>query len=150
MGVKLRQKDGKWYVFINYQGRRKAKCVGDKRAAQAVAQKLQAKLALGEFQLEDSPTPTFAAYANQWLISYAQHLCKDSTIHGYRAVITHHLLPALGHLTLKEITRERVRELVFDKLQASCAPRRSATLLPRCARCSIKRWRMGSLHPTRR
>ncbi len=49
MGVKLRQKDGKWYVFINHQGRRKAKCVGDKRAAEEVRRKLEAKLALGEF-----------------------------------------------------------------------------------------------------
>jgi integrase len=120
MGVKVRQKNGKWYVFINHHGRRKAKCIGDKRAAQAVAQKLQAKLALGDFQLEDSPTPTFAAYANQWL-SNAQRLCKDSTIHGYRAVIKHYLLPAFGHCTLQEITRERVRALVFDKLQAGCA-----------------------------
>jgi hypothetical protein len=29
MGVKIRQKDGKWYVFINHHGRRKAKCIGD-------------------------------------------------------------------------------------------------------------------------
>jgi integrase len=120
MGVKVRQKDGKWYVFINHHGRRKAKCIGDKRVAQAVAQKLQAKLALGDFQLDDSPRPTFAAYANQWL-SNAQRLCKDSTIHGYRAVIKHHLLPAFGHCTLEEITRERVRALVFDKHQAGCA-----------------------------
>lgn len=36
MGMKVRQKDGKWYVFINHYGRRKAKCVGDsKRAASA-------------------------------------------------------------------------------------------------------------------
>jgi hypothetical protein len=28
MGVQVRQKDGKWYVFINHQGKRKAKCVG--------------------------------------------------------------------------------------------------------------------------
>ena len=54
MGVKVRQKDGKWYVFINHQGKRKAKCVGDsKRAAEEeVKRKLEAKLTLGEFALE--------------------------------------------------------------------------------------------------
>jgi hypothetical protein len=47
MGVKARQKDGKWYVFINYHGQRKAKCVGDsKRAADEVKRKLEAKLTL--------------------------------------------------------------------------------------------------------
>lgn len=41
MGVKVRQKDGKWYVFIHHQGKRKAKCVGDsKRAAPEVKRKL--------------------------------------------------------------------------------------------------------------
>ena len=54
MGVKVRQKDGKWYVFINHQGKRKAKCVGDsKRAAEVVKRKLEAKLILGEFALEN-------------------------------------------------------------------------------------------------
>jgi integrase len=49
MGVKVRQKDGKWYVFINHNGQRKAKCVGDRRAAEEVRRKLEAKLTLGEF-----------------------------------------------------------------------------------------------------
>ena len=55
MGVKVRQKDGKWYVFINHQGRRKAKCVGDsKRAAEEVKRKLEAKLTLGDVGLLDA------------------------------------------------------------------------------------------------
>ena len=54
MGVKIRQKDGKWYVFINHNGKRKAKCVGDsKKAAMEVKRKLEAKLTLGEFDLLD-------------------------------------------------------------------------------------------------
>jgi integrase len=62
MGVKIRQKDGKWYVFINHQGKRKAKCVGDsKRAAEEVKRKLEAKLTLGEFTIQEEPqkAPTF-------------------------------------------------------------------------------------------
>lgn len=31
MGVKIRKRGGKWYVFVNYHGRRKAKCVGASR-----------------------------------------------------------------------------------------------------------------------
>jgi integrase len=72
MGVKVRQKGGKWYVFINHNGQRKAKCVGDKRAAEEVRRKLEAKLTLGEFKLEDkAPLPTFGAYAERWLRTYA-------------------------------------------------------------------------------
>jgi len=40
MGVQVRQKGGKWYVFINHQGERKAKCIGDDKrlALQAMAE----------------------------------------------------------------------------------------------------------------
>jgi hypothetical protein len=31
MGVKVRQKGGKWYVCINRHGQRKAKCVGERK-----------------------------------------------------------------------------------------------------------------------
>jgi hypothetical protein len=66
MGVKVRQKDGKWYVFINHNGQRKAKCVGDKRAAEEVRRKLEAKLTLGEFKLEEkAPLPTCSAYTER-------------------------------------------------------------------------------------
>lgn len=37
MAVKVRQHKGKWWVFIDHKGKRKAKCVGDKRAAEQVA-----------------------------------------------------------------------------------------------------------------
>lgn len=41
MAVKLRQRKGKWWVYVYFQGREKAKCVGtDKRRAQKVAEKL--------------------------------------------------------------------------------------------------------------
>jgi hypothetical protein len=48
MGVKIRKRGGKWYVFVNYHGRRKAKCVGASRElAEQVRRQLEAKLALG-------------------------------------------------------------------------------------------------------
>jgi hypothetical protein len=31
MSVKIRKRGGKWYVFVNYHGHRKAKCVGTSR-----------------------------------------------------------------------------------------------------------------------
>ena len=66
MGVRIRPKDGKWYVFINHNGKRKAKCVGDsKKAALEVKRKIEAKLTLGDFDLlDDKPmVPTFKDYA---------------------------------------------------------------------------------------
>ena len=48
MSVKIRKKSGKWYVFVHYQGRRKAKCVGTRAAAEQVKRTLEARLALGD------------------------------------------------------------------------------------------------------
>ena len=118
MGVKVRQKDGKWYVFINHQGKRKAKCVGDsKRAAEEVKRKLEAKLTLGEFALEnEKPTvPTLGQYADTWLATYATHNCKESTYVRYAGVVRNHLLPTFSTTPLTEITREAIKQMMYDK-----------------------------------
>lgn len=48
MGVKVRRKNGKWYVVIDYHGRRKSKCVGTREAAEKVKREIEARLALGD------------------------------------------------------------------------------------------------------
>lgn len=70
MGVRIRQKGDKWYVFINHQGQRKAKWIGsDKRVAVQVQKQLEAKLALGDVGLlkEEPESILFRDYAEQWL-----------------------------------------------------------------------------------
>jgi hypothetical protein len=55
-------------VFIDHKGKRKAKCVGSKQAAETAAKKIEAKLTLGDFSLleENKPqSPTLAEYAAQ-------------------------------------------------------------------------------------
>jgi len=69
MSVKIRKKGGKWYVFVHYQGRRKAKGVGTRAAAEEVKRTLEARLALGDLgflQHRDSEVPTFADYSERW------------------------------------------------------------------------------------
>ena len=52
MAVKIRQRKGAWWIFIDHQGMRKAKRVGvgepGKKAAKLAAQQIQARLALGQ------------------------------------------------------------------------------------------------------
>lgn len=52
MGVVIRQRTGAWWVFMNHQGRRKAKRVGTgpsgKKAAEHAAAQFQAQLTLGD------------------------------------------------------------------------------------------------------
>jgi hypothetical protein len=83
MGVKIKKRGGKWYVFVNYHGQRKAKCVGPSRQiAEQVRRQVEARLALGDLGFlghDQEQVPTFREYAKHWLSSYADLECKPST-----------------------------------------------------------------------
>src|SRR5438067_1120630 len=115
MSVKVKLHKGRWWLFIHHKGRRKAKCVGtDKRAADAVAAKIAAKLALGEFDLarEEKTRRPFDAYYSAWLDSYARTHCQPSTCDQYDSVYRVHLLPHFGKRDIAEISREDVKALI--------------------------------------
>lgn len=115
MSVKVKLRKGKWWIFIDHKRRRKAKCVGtDKRAADAAAAKIAAKLALGEFDISDGERVRrpFDAYYSAWLDSYARTHCKASTCAEYESVYRTHLLPHFGKRDIADIRRDDVKALV--------------------------------------
>ena len=117
MGVTIRKKGGKWFVFVNHQGRRKAKCVGSKAAAEQVKRVLEAKLTLGElgmFSDHENQMPLFASYADQWMKDYARVECKTSTADGYESVLRQYLRPKFGAKRLAEIKRDDIKALIND------------------------------------
>ena len=128
MGVTIRQKpqnSGIWWVFINHQGKRRSKKIGrDKRTALEVAKKIEAKLTLGDFGLDDESGQDiqFSDYAMQWLEGYVANALKYSTYQGYKAYLNHHLLPSFGKHSLKSITREKVKRFLFQKSNEGAAP----------------------------
>jgi len=117
MGVKVRKRGTKWYVFIDYHGRRKAKCVGPSRAiAEQVKRALEARLALGDmgvFGTEDK-VPTFDRYADEWLEQYARVECKRSTADGYTGVLRQYLRPRFGAKRLDEIKRDEIKVMISE------------------------------------
>ena len=112
MGVKIRKRGGKWYVFVNYHGRRKAKCVGISRElAEQVRRQLEAKLALGDLGfLQEAEKVNFGKYADRWLKQHAELHCKPSTISGYRAVLRLHVRPSFEDTSIDQISRDDVKE----------------------------------------
>ena len=116
MGVKIRKRGGKWYVFVNYQGRRKAKCVGTSRkVAEQVKSQLEAKLALGDmgaFDDGNQEIPTFDTYADRWLKNYAELECKPSTVRSYEQLLRLHVKPSFGSKRLNGIGRDEVRQFL--------------------------------------
>jgi hypothetical protein len=108
MGVKVRERDGAWWLFIDHHGQRKAKRVGEgkagKKAAELAATKLAFRLADGGPLVLDSatpaPVPTFAAMAEEWLQKYpALHAIRPGTLDNYRSFTDRHLIPALASIS---------------------------------------------------
>ncbi len=116
MGVTIRKKDGKWFVFINYQGRRKAKCVGTSRQlAEQVKHQLEGKLILGDLGLmSESPEITLKEYSDRWLEQYAEMHLKPSTVASYRQLLRLFVLPKFGQMKLKSIERDQIKSWLAD------------------------------------
>src|SRR5664280_935027 len=115
VGVKIRKVRGKWYVFVSVNGRRKAKCVGTRAAAEQVRRVLEAKLALGDMGfLASDKGETFKQYAERWLKEYAEINLKPSTVSGYEHLLKAHVYPRFGAKPLTEITRSEVKTFLSD------------------------------------
>ena len=113
MGVKVRKRNGKWYVVIDHHGRRKSKSVGSREAAERVKREVETRLALGDLgfqRAEENPElPTFKEYSERWIRRYAEVECKYSTVYGYNLLLKRHLIPEFGQLAVDRITREQVK-----------------------------------------
>jgi integrase len=118
MGVTIRKKQGKWFVFVNHNGQRKAKCIGESRAAAVqVKRVLEGKLALGDigvFGETDPKMPLFGDYTDIWLRDHAKLVCKMSTIDGYESVLRQHLRPRFAARRLDDIKRNDIKGLISD------------------------------------
>lgn len=117
MGVTVREKkkgSGVFWLFINHQGQRKSKKIGDEKTAKEVAKKVEARLALGEFNIQErSQMPTFKEYAEQWLTTDIKATRRHSTYERYRDILKGHVYPEIGTKRLDEIGRADIRKLLL-------------------------------------
>src|SRR5919106_5453578 len=122
MAVKVKHWKGAYWVFINHNGKRRARRVGagpaGQRAANAAAIKIQARLAEGDTgPLEDSPAPpptTIRRYAEGWVETHANQACKFSTARVYRTDLNSHVVPVLGDKPVTAISRMDCRTLIAE------------------------------------
>ena len=122
MAVKVRERKGAWWVFVDYKGRRRAKRVGvgasGKRAALAAAEKLQAKLALGDTSPleEDRRAPSFQDIAEGWLAKYPKvNSISQTTLENYTSFTRKHLIPFFGTRLVSAITTEVIEDFIVAK-----------------------------------
>src|SRR5262245_38752438 len=122
MGVKVREKtkgSGVYWLFIDHKGQRKAKRVGDKRAAELAATKLRARLTLGDesYFEEERRAPSFKEAAEAWLNGQSQlGQIRPSTASEYARALRLYAFPRFGAKPVTAVTREDVRGVVLDLL----------------------------------
>jgi len=123
MGVKIRERNGAWWMFIDWKGQRKAKRVGPgphgKKAAHLAAEKIQAKLALGDTSLFDEAphVPTFQEAAERWITTHIQlGQIRPSTEADYRRALRLHAFPRFGVKPVTAVSRDDVRGVVVELL----------------------------------
>jgi integrase len=135
VGIVVREKtrgSGVFWVFVTWQGRRRAKRIGDLAAAQAIASQLRARLALGDASLLASrpttpPTPavTFAQLAADWLVWYPSiHAIRPSTLENHESFLRAHLVPFFGATPVAEITPDLVEDFIAAKRATGGSRRR--------------------------
>lgn len=52
---------------------------------------------------------TVAQHLRNWLDDYIRINCSQRTLDGYRAIIEHHLIPALVHILLRQLTAQVIQ-----------------------------------------
>jgi integrase len=125
MGVKVKERNrGEWWLYIDHNGKRKAKKVGSKKAAEEAAKKIQARLVLGDFDMgqKKEGQKTFRQCAELWLalphFTRSGDPCKESTMDGYRCSLENHAYPVLGETPVDQIRRKQLKEFL-DNLSIS-------------------------------
>jgi len=127
MGVKVKEKikgSGEWWIFINHNGKRKSKKLGnDKKLALEVAKKIDAKLTLGEVNLsKNKRIPSFGEYARTWIDVVVPATCKSSTLRGYKMDLKAHILPVFKNVPVNEINRMMVKKFLLKKINRGLSP----------------------------
>ena len=119
MGVKVREKikgSGIWWIFINHNGKRRAKKIGrNKWEANRIAREIERKLAEKDCGLIDK-SATFADYAKTWITTSVPATCKRSTLRDYQGLLRNHILPIFGKIPVHKIKRLDIKHFLMRKL----------------------------------
>jgi integrase len=138
MAVKVQKRNGAWYVFIYHDGKRKARRIGTRQAAEEVRRKIEARLAAGEFLFEADPdeprVPTFKQYSDKWLKEFAEVSLKHSTVSRHKQLLNSYLLPRFGDLEITKIIRDDLKSFLAGYATESRLSRNSVRLILSCIR----------------
>lgn len=121
---------GHWFVDLRWERERirRRSPVDTKRGALDFERRLRQQLLDGTFEIdkEVEPTqeiPTFAAFAVEFLSTYARANNKPSEIHSKETMLRVHLTPAFGKLKLTEVDMRSIERYKAKKLDSGLSPK---------------------------
>jgi len=122
-GYLERQSKETWRLFAsggkgpNGQRKRFTKTVkaGSKREAEKLLAQFVAEVEKGLFV--ESAKLTLADFAERWLRDHGEKNLAPKTLHRYRQLLNHRILPALGHLKLEQVRPAHLMEF-YSSLRA--------------------------------
>ena len=119
MGVKVRErKPGEWWVFVNFKGKRKAKKVGSREAAEATATIIEEKIGTEGFELRSkAETVTLRQFAETWMSGHVEKNLKPASARSYRGNLDNAILPEFGSYPIDQIPRDEVKAFAFRLLE---------------------------------
>jgi integrase len=131
MSVKVRERDGKWWIFTDHNKQRVARCLGSgkvaKKAAEDAAVQIAARLAIGdtsalEKQAAPSTVPTFAEVAKAWPEwSAGLYPVRPGTQKSRDSFTKVHLVPWFGAKPITDVTRGEIQSFIASKRAAGLA-----------------------------
>ena len=104
-----------WHYKVPYKtatGKATSETFHNLKDAQAFRDKIRARRS-GGGKLADLQAGKLAvaAYADRWLRAVAPGL-SDGTVNNYRSLLTNHVLPVVGDLAMRDVTRTEVQEII--------------------------------------
>ena len=113
MGHFRQRNKGSWQICV-YSGYVKGQAVrhhetvtGTKKDAERRMRELESGLDKGV------PIPvgklTVAEHLHDWLAGYARTACSPRTVDGYESIVENHLIPAMGHIQLRQLQPQAIQ-----------------------------------------
>jgi len=115
MAVIVREKkkgSGEWWVFVNHKGKRRSKKIGSKKAAGAVKQEVEKRLAKGEFGFLEEKKPTLASFGEMY-VNDPSRTWSPNTRANYTRLFQNHIREhSISKMPLDKIAMRHVKGFI--------------------------------------